>query len=1215
MSDINWYVDNGTLYFYDDPINGYDITLIPPAANKSLAVNVVYGGQLSAIVYPFNQTDSNTVIASNDHLGYTGDNGYGNNIDADAGSKTAVRMYNGNNNASQANLMMFGNDGLNYHTYSNANYKYTDIGQPVTVGFNTVPDGSVESVIISTYRTPSATGSPSYVNITQKTIIRNNNLWFTTIYYINNSGTTNINGFRFYQGCDFNFNGQYSDDDDYYDVTNDTVYGHYNNGNANAIQTAGFRSTLVSSRHDVAQYGTMWQRIAADNLQNGASTNGIDGGSALAWDDGTLKAGTTWMVPVIWAVGQNNTIFSNTINYAISHNVYDVGIKSIDSPANGDSLDSVSTPIVAINATAMDVGVTDQSTTVYLQVKNSAGTVVYSASTPVSLSVPYQESAPVSFNWSMAGVTSGTYNISVYTQLSNDQNSTNDLKSITVFVRDFSLYPDQWVHAKPGDNVLFPLNLSNMGTQRTFDLSISGSTARWASNLYYNNTSILLAADTNGDGVWDWVNASYMDGSSGLPSITLPVNAKAPLLLQKLVPATADTGILDTVTLMAYPSGQPLNNSSAVLRTDTPLAATANKTFYLHNLYLNTTPESGTTGNTSVTSIFSMWSQVPAFADNFIISGNISVPIYYTTTATMPITLTLFCTDGKSSSTLIGTNTTNVTASTTAKLFNFTIVPTGGNVTVPRGSYLILKIDNQQTTTFNVLYTNTNRSRIEVKTPTYVHVGDINTYNSTAQTSSFIPGDTVKVTANVSDPIGTYDIPGATISLTAPNGSYLVNNVSMALNLTDTGSPTLWKLYNYSFILGSNLAPGIYGMNITGYESNGVISRKNISITVISPGAAISIIPNSTKVGVPGSAVDFKHTVSNLNGYQSDTVNLRYSDTLGWPVSYYKADGITPLTDTNGDGLVDTGSIGLMGSVDIIARVTIPVSAKAGNIDTITIKANSSLNRSLTANATDILSVPNAALSIVSNGTNASIPNSYATFSHTITNLNTQLSDIGEITCTGNKSWPISLYQADGVTPLTDTDSDGKVDTGLMAPSGNANIVVKILVPASASYGDMDAITVTVTSHQNSSVTTVASDLLVVYNADLDIYPDSTSLGTPNAVISFDNTIDNLNLVGPDVPDISYTSSLGWPVSLYMADGVTPLTDTDGDGTIDAGTIQANDSTDIIVKVTVPPYASPGDVNVVNITASSSIDCVRIGNGIRYRVYRHIVGHEDAVST
>ncbi len=95
-------------------------------------------------------------------------------------------------------------------------------------------------------------------------------------------------------------------------------------------------------------------------------------------------------------------------------------------------------------------------------------------------------------------------------------------------------------------------------------------------------------------------------------------------------------------------------------------------------------------------------------------------------------------------------------------------------MTVPRGSSLVVKIDNQQTTPFNVWYNNTYRSRVDVKTPTYVHVGAINTFNGTLAASIFNPGDTLNVTANVSDPIGAYDIANSTITVTAPNGTVLI---------------------------------------------------------------------------------------------------------------------------------------------------------------------------------------------------------------------------------------------------------------------------------------------------------------------------------------------------------------------------------------------------------------------------------------------------------
>jgi hypothetical protein len=867
--NINWYVDNGTLYFYDDPINGYDVTLSPPLAHNSLAVNVIYGGQLSAIVYPYNQTDNNTVIASNDDLGRIDDNGYGDNIDADAGSKTAVRMYE-NNNVNSGDLMMFGNDGDTYHTYSSANYNYTNAGDPTIVGFNTVPDGSVESVYISNFTTPNATYAPSTVNITQKTIIRNNNLWFATVYYITNTGGSNISDFRFYQGCDFNFNGQYSDDIDYYDTVNDTVFGHYNSGSSNAIQTGGYRSTLASSMHDVCQYGTMWTRVASDGLLNDTSTPAdTDGGMALSWDDGTLKNGTTWVVPVIWAVGYNNSSFSSNLNYAINHNIYDTGIRSIDGPSNGSSLSSLTTPSVTINATAMDLGVTDQSPTVVCQIKNSTGGTIYNSSTTVSLSVPYRETSPVSFNWNLSGVAPGMYNISVYTNLTNsngtyiDQNSSNDMQSITVYVQNFSLYPGQTIQANPGQNVAFSLNLSNSGIPSAFDLSISPSTYGWTSNLYYNNLSTLLATDTNGDGTWDWINTSYIDPSTGVPSIIVPTSTNATLILQKLVPANAGPGMVDTITLSAYPSGKPLMNSSAVLNTITQSAGMANKTFYLHSLYLNTTPPSASTGDTSITAGSSMWSQTPAFASNFIIAGNISVPLYYnsTATATLPVTVTLFYTNGAGNSVSIGSNTSSLSASTTVSLFNFTIT-SPGSVTVPRGDYLILKIDNQQTTALNVWYTNTYRSRINVNTTTYVNVGVINTYDGGVQSSLFYPNDTIYITANVTDPIGAYDIANATISITAPNGTLVLNSQYMTLNLSDTNVPALWKLYNCSYKLNSTAAGGAYTINITGVESNGVKCNTSTTFYVSYP---INVSVSKSFSLTSGSTFNVTITVTNKN--------------------------------------------------------------------------------------------------------------------------------------------------------------------------------------------------------------------------------------------------------------------------------------------------------------------------------------------------------------
>ncbi|WP_143767146.1 hypothetical protein [Methanocella conradii] len=964
--EVNWYVENGTLYFYDDPINGYDITLSPPMANASLALNVITGGQLSAIVYPFNQSDSSTTIAANDHLGRNGDNNYGTNIDADAGSKTAVRMYNINNN----NTMMFGNGGSNYATYSNAAYAYTDIGQPIIVGFNTVPDGSVESVIISNYRTPQVTGAPSYVNITQKTIIRNNNLWFATIYYINNSGANDINGFRFYQGCDFNFNGDISNDDNFYDSSNDIVYGYKSNANPDAIHVGGFRSSILSSKHDVNQYGTIWTRIAGDNLQNGTSTNGVDGGMAEAWDRIVLKKGETWVVPVIWGVGSTVDSTMSTINNAIASNVYDVGIKEITSPANGSSLDASTNPMAFINATVMDVGVTDQNPKVVVDIKNSQGNIVYHNETNVTLTVPYAETAQVSFPWDIENVTIGSYTINVYTQLNDsngnniDQKSSNDLKSIVIYISDFNVYPDQSGQVSPGENIFYSLTLSNMGADRTFDLNVSPSTAHWPTYLYYLDNTILLARDDNGDGVWDWVNNAYRDINTGAPCISLQADDSVSLLVQKLVPSTAGLAVLDTTMLKVNPAGQPSNVLSARLYTNTLFPPLAVKTFYMHSTTLNTTPESTSSATKAITSSFALWSQAPAFSDNFTIAGYINVPLYYktSTTSSINVNASLLYTNG-SYTALIGSSYDILPAATNVNpsLYTFNFTPISGNVVVPKGSYLILKIENLQSQTLTVYYGNTYRTCVRINTSTYVNVTGINTSNGTASTSNFNYGDTLYVTANVSDPIGAYDISNASISIFYPNGTALVYNQQMTYNSTDPSSPPLWKTFdNAPLTLSSSLPAGVYTINVTGNESNGVTHNKTIQFTLQSSSPAVSILPNYTKSSVPDTIWNFKHTVINLYSGGNDVFDISYTSTIpGWTVRLLKADGITALPDTDNDGIPDTGSLGPSNSVDIIVQVTVPVYASLGDVDVVNVTARSSNNLSVSSTAMDKIVLSN----------------------------------------------------------------------------------------------------------------------------------------------------------------------------------------------------------------------------------------------------------------
>jgi hypothetical protein len=92
---------------------------------------------------------------------------------------------------------------------------------------------------------------------------------------------------------------------------------------------------------------------------------------------------------------------------------------------------------------------------------------------------------------------------------------------------------------------------------------------------------------------------------------------------------------------------------------------------------------------------------------------------------------------------------------------------------------------------------------------------------------------------------------------------------------------------------------------------------------------------------------------------------------------------------------------------------------------------------------------------------------------------------------------------------------------------------------------------------------------------------------------SYQVPIRNTGEVGADTFDLLPSSS--WPLSLYAADGTTPLTDTDSDGTVDTGPVAQGDTVTIVAKVVAPAIANVGDHNTATIVARSSLNTSVMG--------------------
>lgn len=147
----------------------------------------------------------------------------------------------------------------------------------------------------------------------------------------------------------------------------------------------------------------------------------------------------------------------------------------------------------------------------------------------------------------------------------------------------------------------------------------------------------------------------------------------------------------------------------------------------------------------------------------------------------------------------------------------------------------------------------------------------------------------------------------------------------------------------------------ISSTKITALTGGGTVNTNSVALTVIASygvtlGSSAGVLPGSTDApaaGTPngtfgtagvdqnvvpsitsGGSVKFTQKVFNT-GNASDTFNVTVSANsfpAGTVFTFYQADGVTPLLDTNSDGTVDTGSIAAAGSASIVVQATIPAS-------------------------------------------------------------------------------------------------------------------------------------------------------------------------------------------------------------------------------------------------------------------------------------------------
>lgn len=108
-----------------------------------------------------------------------------------------------------------------------------------------------------------------------------------------------------------------------------------------------------------------------------------------------------------------------------------------------------------------------------------------------------------------------------------------------------------------------------------------------------------------------------------------------------------------------------------------------------------------------------------------------------------------------------------------------------------------------------------------------------------------------------------------------------------------------------------------------------------------------------------GASKTYRLTVRNNGEFGTDTFDLIPASS-SWLTRLYAADGVTPLSDTDGDGVIDTGPVDQGSRVELVASVQAGSSAQAGNhsTTTITVRSSRDTNKSKTSTLQTAIPAP-----------------------------------------------------------------------------------------------------------------------------------------------------------------------------------------------------------------------------------------------------------------
>jgi uncharacterized repeat protein (TIGR01451 family) len=516
---------------------------------------------------------------------------------------------------------------------------------------------------------------------------------------------------------------------------------------------------------------------------------------------------------------------------------------------------------------------------------------------------------------------------------------------------------------------------------------------------------------------------------------------------------------------------------------------------------------------------------------------------------------------------------------------------------------------------------------------------------ATGGTQALWSGSATELTdAAAGDPAGiTYDYNittgntvTAVIASVAPGASGTVSfQISINASLP-AGSATTTNTARFSY--NDNVAPiAATDTNVVPYVVNpgyGVIASDTGSTT---DGDAANDFVHVASAA-QGSTVSFDNRVQN-NGTVTDTFNMTIANVdfpAGTTFQFYNASNSAPLTDTNGDGIPDTGPVTAGSTVSVFVRATLPPNGTTSAAVTATVTATSVGNGStdtvtdrladIVEKVIDLRNSPTFGLAgtgfqatgeAAAQYTPAAVnPGASVTYPIRVTNstgsadnynliLRQNNTNINQAATTENSlpaGWTVVFRQ--DTSGGNDCSSLGGTvtNTGNIAAGGTSFFCAVITTPSNAASGTQDLyFRAASPSSAQYTAPTAAFDVLhnavtvnAVSNLTLQPFKSSTVFPGGNTVYTHQMCNNGNTNIAAGTIQLSFAnnqSAAGWTSALFV--------DTNGNNTIEIGTdtaiaslgfyapvLAAGTCVTLLDNVFAPLGATSGQFNITTITAN-----------------------------